>query len=93
MLLLSDTQKDEFAVRNPLLRQFVPDRHVYSTARSPGSELDEQNLLSAKIGKGNGLAIIDVGKREIGMAITHAGLISSGRGSQQANHHKKENDA
>jgi hypothetical protein len=66
MLFLDDADHLHFALLLPLFRGFVPPGHVYATARSPGSENVQNDLLSPKLSQGKRAAVFQGRQNDVG---------------------------
>ena len=90
MLFLGNTQHDDRTTLTQRGCCFVPDRHMFTTAGSPGGEVYQQNSFAAEIRKANGLAIVDVRQDKIRVCFSHGGWVigSSQRRLHTECHHR-----
>ncbi len=49
VLLLDDANQLQSSLGNPPACAFVPDRHVLAAASSPGSKMNQESFLAAKL--------------------------------------------
>ena len=80
MLLLGDAQEDQLAFLDVASHFFVPDRHLFAAAHSPGGEMNEQHFLPEEVRKRNLSAGPDVWQSEVRMALADLGCVRFGQG-------------
>src|SRR5712692_12024295 len=75
MLFLGNAQEHQTSFLDPFLHGSVPDRHIFTAARSPRGKMDQQDLLAPEIRERDRLARLHVRQGELWVMLAHPGGI------------------